>query len=48
MREVGAKLLKSIGFHDPDEDSITAALKENDIFIARLEAIWAKAEGQLQ
>jgi len=48
MREVGIKLLKSVGFHDPDEDSIDAALKENDTFIARLQAIWAKAEGQLQ
>jgi len=48
MHELGIKLLKSIGFIDPDEDSIQAALKENDVFIARLQAIWAKAEGAIQ
>jgi len=48
MRDIGVALLKSIGFHDPDEDSIQAALNENDIFIARLQSIWAKAEGQMQ
>jgi len=48
MHEVGIKLLKSIGFIDPDEDSVQAALKENDVFIARLQAIWAKAEGAIQ
>ena len=39
MRDIGLKLLQSVGFRDPDEDSIQAALQANDIFIAKLEAI---------
>ena len=39
MDEIGAKLLKSVGFSEPDEDSIQAAIKANDDFIARLQHI---------
>jgi hypothetical protein len=39
MRDIGLKLLQSVGFSEPDEDSIQAAIKANDVFIAKLEAI---------
>jgi len=38
-RDIGIKLLQSIGFRDPDEDSIQSALAANDEFIARLQQI---------
>jgi hypothetical protein len=48
MRDIGLKLLQSVGFNEPDEDSIQAALAANDVFIAKLEAIrdCAQAEGE--
>jgi hypothetical protein len=39
MRDIGVKLLQSIGFTDPDEDSIAAAIAANDQFIATLQQI---------
>ncbi len=39
MRDIGLKLLQSVGFIEPDEDSIQAALAANDVFIAKLEQI---------
>ena len=45
---MGRGLLKQIGFHDPDEYSIQAAFALQEEFIAKLEAIKAKAEGELQ
>jgi hypothetical protein len=39
MAEIGVKLLQSIGFSEPDENSIQAAIKANNDFIAKLEAI---------
>jgi hypothetical protein len=49
MADIGRELLKSVGC---DEDWMTdgvieEVIKENDIFIAKLEAIRAKAEGEI-
>jgi hypothetical protein len=46
--EIGAALLKSIGFPDADEVSVQEAVKLNDEFVDALQAIRARAEGQLQ
>jgi len=43
MRDIGLKLLQSVGFSEPDEDSVQAAIKANDDFIAKLEAIRDRA-----
>jgi hypothetical protein len=39
MRDIGKRLLQSIGFTAPDDVSIRAAIAANDKFIAELEAI---------
>jgi hypothetical protein len=39
LRDIGIKLLEQIGLHEPTEDQIAAAVEENNIFVARLEAI---------
>jgi hypothetical protein len=39
MHEIGKRLLQSIGFSEPDDMSIQAAIEANDAFIERLEAI---------
>jgi hypothetical protein len=39
MHEIGKRLLQSIGFSEPDDVSIQAAIEANDAFIERLEAI---------
>jgi hypothetical protein len=39
MQDIGRKLLQSVGFEEPDDVSIQAAIEANDAFIARLEAI---------
>jgi hypothetical protein len=39
MEEIGAKLLQSIGFADPDERSIQEAIALNDEFILKLQQI---------
>ena len=39
MHEIGKRLLQSIGFSEPDDVSIQAAIEANDGFIERLEAI---------
>jgi hypothetical protein len=44
MREIGERLLQSVGFAAPDEDSIQAAIEENDKFIAALEQIRDRAQ----
>jgi hypothetical protein len=36
---IGRKLLQSVGFHEPDDASIKAAIEANDAFIDRLTAI---------
>jgi hypothetical protein len=45
MQDIGRKLLQSIGFNEPDDVSIAAAIEANDAFIARLEAIRDAAQG---
>src|SRR5215470_2119945 len=44
MHDVGCKLLQSVGFKEPDDVSIQAAIEANDAFIARLEAIRDRAQ----
>jgi hypothetical protein len=38
MQDIGRKLLQSIGFSEPDDASIRAAIEANDAFVERLEA----------
>ena len=45
MHDVGRKLLQSVGFKEPDDVSIRAAIEANDAFIERLEKIRDKAQG---
>jgi hypothetical protein len=45
--DIGARMLQSLGCSEPTEAQIQAAIKANDMFIAELEAIRAKAEGEL-
>jgi hypothetical protein len=47
MKEIGERLLQSIGFASPDDVSIQEALTENEKFIAGLQAIRARAEGEI-
>jgi hypothetical protein len=44
MKEIGERLLQSVGFNEPDEDSIQAAIEANDAFIAQLEQIRDRAQ----
>ena len=48
MEDIGRKLLQSIGFHDPDDNSIREAVELNNTFVDGLQAIWARAEGAMQ
>jgi len=48
MHDVAVALLKSVGFNDPDDDSIQQAIEANDNFINALQAIRAAAEGAMQ
>jgi len=51
MREIGIKLLKSVGCEDEDaitEDMIAEALKAQEVFIAGLKAIRDAAQGTMQ
>jgi hypothetical protein len=45
MQDIGRKLLQSIGFSEPDDASIRAAIEANDAFVERLEAIRDAAQG---
>jgi hypothetical protein len=45
MQEIGRKLLQSVGYREPDDVSIAAAIVANDAFIERLEAIRDAAQG---
>ena len=47
-QSIGIAILKSVGFHDPDDASIKEALQVQDQFIDQLQAIRARAEGELQ
>ncbi len=44
MKDIGSKLLQSVGFASPDDVSIQAAIEANDAFIAQLEAIRDRAQ----
>ena len=44
MQDIGRKLLQSVGFSEPDDVSIQAAIGANDAFIERLEAIRDRAQ----
>jgi hypothetical protein len=45
LHEIGERLLQSVGFREPDDVSIQAAIEANDALIARLEAIRDAAQG---
>ena len=44
MTDVGRKLLQSVGFKEPDDVSIQAAIEANDAFIDDLQAIHQRAQ----
>jgi hypothetical protein len=44
MEDIARRLLKSVGFNEPDEAAIQAAIQANETFVARLQAI-AQASG---
>jgi hypothetical protein len=46
-RDIGRKLLQSMGLREPDDVSIAAAVEANDTFVATLEAICDKANATL-
>src|SRR5262245_10417161 len=48
MQSIGIAILKSVGFNDPDAASINEALRVQDQSIDHLQAIRARAEGELQ
>src|SRR6516225_9324435 len=45
LQDIGRKLLQSVGFKEPDDVSIAAAIEANDTFIDRLKAIREAAQG---
>jgi len=45
MQDIGKKLLQSVGFKDPDDVSIAAAIEANDAFIDQLQRIRDAAQG---
>ena len=45
MQDIGRKLLQAVGYRDPDDVSIQAAIEANDVFIDRLKAISEAAQG---
>ena len=45
MQDIGRKLLQSVGFKEPDDASIKAAIELNDKFIDDLQAIYQQAQG---
>lgn len=44
MQDIARKLLQSVGFNEPDDVSVQAAIEANDAFIAQLEAIRDSAQ----
>ena len=48
MRDIGRKLLLSIGPGGPDDASIQLAIEANDTFIKRLEQIYRTATGTIE
>jgi hypothetical protein len=47
MQEIGRKLLQSVGFKEPDDVSIQAAIEANDTFVDALQAIRDRAQGPM-
>ena len=47
FQDIGRKLLQSVGFKDPDEISIQAAIEANDAFIDQLQRIRNAAQGHM-
>jgi hypothetical protein len=45
MRDIGTKLLQSVGFASPDDASVQQAIEANDAFIPQLEQIRDRAQG---
>jgi hypothetical protein len=48
MHDIGKKLLQSIGFASPDDASIREAIELNDTFVDGLQAIYQRAQQQLE
>jgi terminase small subunit-like protein len=48
MQDIGRKLLQSVGFREPDDASVAAAIEANDAFVAQLEAIRDAAQGTIE
>jgi hypothetical protein len=44
MQDIGRMLLQSIGFKEPDDVSIRAAIELNDTFVDGLQAIYQRAQ----
>ncbi len=47
MKDVGKRLLQSIGLNEPDDAAIAEAIEANDAFVQRLESIKDKAQRTL-
>ena len=47
MEDIGRKLLQSIGFKEPDDVSIAAAIEANDAFIDQLQRIYQQAQQEM-
>jgi hypothetical protein len=45
MKEIGEKLLQGVGLQQPDDASVQEAIEANNAFVAKLEAIRDRAEG---
>jgi hypothetical protein len=43
-RDIGRKLLQSVGLREPDADSVRQAVEANDIFVSTIEAIARRAQ----
>ena len=39
MKDIGERLLRSVGLASPSAEAISEAVQANDVFVARLEAI---------
>jgi len=47
MHEIGKRLLQSVGFREPDDVSIAAAIELNDTFIDGLQRIYQQAQQEM-
>ena len=48
MEDIGRKLLQSVGFKEPDDVSIAAAVEANDAFVDQLQQIRDRALATLE